>query len=119
MSEDKKRRSELEDLVVDADEGNTDRVLREALRGRIVIDRSSGRILPRQGLTNLSQSDRLIALLLGRHALKRLAIGSGALDARAEELANEGQIPLQTTRELLSRLKKLGVISKSDTGYLV
>jgi len=119
MSRDNKKRSELETLLVDADEGDTDRILREALATRIAIDRTSGKVLPRQGLMTLSQSQRLIILLLARHALKRLGIGSGLIEARAEELANEGQIPLQTTRELLSRLKKQGIFSKTDDGYAV
>jgi hypothetical protein len=119
MNRDEKRRSELESLLVDAEEADTDRILREALGGRIAIDRNSGRVLPRQGLMGLSQSQRLVVLLLARHVLKRLGIGSGVLEADAGELANEGQIPLQTTRELLSRLKKQGIFAKGAAGYLV
>ncbi len=81
------KRSELEALFVDRQEGNMDRALREALEGRVAIEKSSGRLLSKPGLFKLGQGQRLLVLLLARHALARLGLGEGDLELPTEELA--------------------------------
>jgi hypothetical protein len=115
----KQKQSELESLLVENEEGDVDKVLRMTLEGRIAIERSSGLIVSRPGLFKLSQAQRLIVLLLARHASYRLGIPNISLEASAEDLASGAQVPVKNCRELLSRLKASGLISKGTAGYTI
>jgi hypothetical protein len=111
--------SELESLLVENQEGDIDRILREALEGRIAIEGSSGLVVPRPGLFKLSQSQRLVVILLARHAASRLGILNVSLEVPAEDLAGGAQVPVKNCRELLSRLKGIGLIQKGASGYFL
>jgi hypothetical protein len=111
--------SELEGLLVENEEGNVDKLLFEALEGRIAMERSSGRIVPRPGLFKLSQPERLIVLLLARHAAMKLGLPEATLEVAAEQLATDSQIPVKSCREQLSRLKASGLVNKASSGYVL
>lgn len=112
-------KSELEALLVETEEGDIDRRLREALEDRVVFERASGRIIVRPGLLKLSQRQRIVALLMARHVLSRLGIGSGELEVDPTILANEAQVLLKNVREYLSKLKREGKVAKGPKGYSV
>jgi len=119
MTDDVKQKSELEALLVDEQEGDIDKALRHALEGRVALQRGQARVLSRPGLFELQLRDRLMVLLLARHAMKRLGLTEDLHISTAEMLAGEGQIPIQRTREYLSRLKSRGVVEKADGGYVI
>lgn len=119
MSKPERRSVELEGLLVDADEGEVDRRLRAALHGKVVVDRGTGRIIARPALLSLPQGQRLLVLLLARHAVLRLGLGDGEVEVDPESLASESQVNLKTCRELLSKLKAKGLVTKGDRGYKV
>lgn len=114
-----KRRSELEALFVESAEGDVDRVLRGALEGRVSFERATGRMLPRPGLFKLSQRKKIVVLLLARQALNRLEVAGARLEATAEELAGEGQMPAKSCGEQLSRLKASRLVQKGVHGYAI
>lgn len=114
-----KRRSELEALLVDAEEADIDRRLREVLEHRVAVERTSGRIVVRPELLKLSQRQRLLSLLVARHALSRLGLGTGELEVDPAVLASEAQVRLKNVREYLSKLKAEGVVAKGPKGYSV
>jgi|SRR5882672_476821 len=115
--ENSKPKSELEKLLVDTAEGDVDRILLEALSGRVALDKSTGKILPRPGLYKLPQRARLIVLMLARHAVRILTLPSASAEATPEALAAEAQVPVKSCREYLSRLKSSGVVQKGGVGY--
>jgi hypothetical protein len=119
MTDGLKPNSELEALLVDSEEGDVDKALRQALEGRVALQRGQSRALSRPGLFELQLRDRLLLLLLARHAMKRLGLTEGLQASTAEMLASEGQIPVQRAREYLSRLKSRGVVGKTDEGYII
>jgi hypothetical protein len=110
-------KSELEKLLVDTAEGDVDRILLEALNGRVSLDRATGKILPRPGLYKMPQRGRLIVLLLARHAVRILTLPGANTEATPEALAAEAQVPVKSCREYLSRLKSSGVVQKGSVGY--
>jgi hypothetical protein len=112
-----KQKSELEQLLVDTSEGDVDRILLEALSGRVALDKATGHILPRPGLYKLPQRGRLIVLLLARHALRILGLPGASSEAAPETLAAESQVQIKSCREYLSRLKSDGMVTKVDGGY--
>ncbi len=112
-------KSELEALLVEAEEGDVDRRLREAVEGRVAFERATGRIIVRPPLLKLSQRQRILALLMARHVLSRLGLGSRELEVDPTVLANEAQVPLKNVREYLSKLKGEGKVTKGPKGYSV
>jgi hypothetical protein len=111
--------TELEALLVENEEGDVDKLLLEALEGRIAMERGSGRIVPRPGLFKLSQPQRLIVLLLARHAALKLGLPDAKLEVPTEDLASCCQVPVKSCREQLSRMKAGGLINKGSSGYVL
>jgi hypothetical protein len=107
----------LKSLIVDSTGSDTEEVLFKALQNRISFEKTTGRLLPRQGLFELDGRRRLIALFLARQARGRLELPRGAEQANATELASESQMPVKTCREYLSRLKSIGIIERRGNGY--
>src|SRR2546427_2034755 len=110
-------KSELEALIVDNREGEIDRALRQVLEGRVAFEREGGRVLVRSGLYDLPQQQRLLVLLLARHAATRLGLPRAQLAVELATLAEEAQIGIKSCREYLSRLKARRIVQKTTTGY--
>ncbi len=109
----------LEDLLVEEDDQNVDMLLGDVLKGRIAIEKATGRVVPRPGLYRLSEQRRLLLLLLAPHAARKLGHAEAQLELSAEQLASQGQVPIKNCREQLSRLKGQAVISRGSNGYLL
>ncbi len=114
-----KTKNELEGLLVDGQEADVDRTLRRALEGKVAFERGTGRLLVRPGLFNLPQHQRLLALLLARHAMVRLGLSEAHLEADAVTLADEAQVSIKNCREYLSRLKAKRIVEKRPEGYVL
>ena len=111
--------SELESLFADSGEADVDHRLRECLAGKVAIERATGRLLVKPPLFELPQQDRILALMLTRHAIRRLGVPDAQLEADPATLAGEGQVSLKNCREYLSRFKAKRVIEKGNAGYYV
>src|SRR2546428_800015 len=109
--------NELEALFADAEEADVDHRLRECLAGKVAIERATGRLLVKPLLFELPQQDRLLTLLLARHAIRRVGVADAQVEADPTTLAGEGQISLKNCREYLSRFKAKRLIEKGKTGY--
>jgi hypothetical protein len=112
-----KHKSELEGLLVDAQEGDLDRALLAALEGRVALERSGKRLLPRPLLFDLSIRHRLLGLFLAREAMARLDLGEHEAEVEAAVLATESQVPIKTCREYLSRMVSQKLLEKGRQGY--
>ena len=117
--EETKGKSELEALLVDAEESDIDRALKEILEGKLALQRGSSRVLPRPALFALQIRQRILILLLARHAMSLLGLTKGVDSATAESLASEGQFDVKTAREYLSRLKATGLIERTEAGFAI
>lgn len=115
----KRPSNELEALFADSEEADVDHRLRECLAGKVAIERATGRLLVKPPLFELPQQDRILTLLLARHAIRRLGVPDAQLEAEPTTLAGEGQVSLKNCREYLSRFKAKRVIEKGKTGYYV
>lgn len=113
------RKSDLEALVVDSQEGDIEKMLKKALDGRVVFLRGQARVVSRPALFELQLRQRLLALLLARHAMKMLGLTPGVVLVSPQSLASESQIPVQRTREYLSRLKREGLVERTNDGYAI
>lgn len=117
MDRNRKNKSELEALLIDSEEADIDKRLREVLEGKVAFDRTSGRLVVRPGLFALGQRERVLVLLLGRHALVRLGLPDACLEVDPAVLAEQAQVPLKNCREYLSRLKSKRIVEKKARGY--
>lgn len=119
MANETKRRSDLEALLVDGEERDVDRRLREVLDGKVAFERATGRVLVRPRLFRLGERQRLLVLLLARHALVRLGVRGAQLEVDPAVLAEEAQVALKSCREYLSRLKRKRIVEKKPRGYVL
>jgi DNA-binding transcriptional ArsR family regulator len=111
--------SKLRSLIVDSTSSDTEEMLFRALQNRVSFEKTTGKLLPRQGLFELDGKRRLIALFLARQARLHLELPTAPEEASATELASESQMPVKTVREYLSRLKSGGLIERRGDGYVL
>ncbi len=109
---------ELEALFVDDSEQAIDSVLRSCLEPIIGFTRE-GKLVTKAPFLKLSDSARILAVLLARQAMSRLRLHGARSEATAEELASDCAIPTKSCREYLSRFKTRRLLEKSEAGYFV
>jgi hypothetical protein len=113
-----KKKSVLEDLFLDEDKV-TDELVKELLTPYVGLSKTEDKIVAKSEFTELPQPRRLLLYLLSRHAMVRLQIPNASLAASAEKVAESCLVPVKASREILSKLKAAGFLSKNKDGYFI
>lgn len=111
-------RSILEDLLVDEDK-LTDELVKNSLAPHLGLSKSSDQIVPKPGFSELPQPTRILLYLVSRYAATKLKLPGASLSASVDKISENCMIPIKSCREILSRLKGTGLISKDQGGYLI
>ena len=114
----KKAVSELESLFVEESEPALDSLLFSALEPFAGLTRQ-GAVVTKAAFLKLSVSSRILVVLLARLAAVRLRVADSKPDATPENLSSECMAPLKTCREMLSRMKKHRLLTKTANGYAI
>lgn len=113
-----KKRSVLEDLLVDEDKV-ADELMKELLSPYVGLSRTEDKIVPKSEFTELPQPKKVLLYLLSRHAMVKLQVLGASLATKPDKVAESCFLPLKTTREILSKLKADGFLAKNKDGYLI
>jgi hypothetical protein len=106
----------LLDLVVDASEVDRERIA-QALRGIIAIDKS-GQVIPAQGFSKLTASQRILAFLLGRKVA--VLLGMAEIEAIGPTaLASRSGMAEGTVYPTVRTLQKSRLVSQEEDGAYV
>jgi hypothetical protein len=96
-----------------------DGLLLERIEPLLSLSRGSDRVMAKPELLGLPNQKKILAYLLARHAMVRLGVPGVGLEADAQKISENLMIPIQRTREELSRMKTSGILEKGEHGYSV
>jgi len=108
----------LQSLLVDEGEQAIDIRLSEALKNFLAFTKE-GRLVTKPEFLKLSHPNRILVVLLGRHAMVRLSLPDSVPEATPEVLEKDCLVPLKSCREYLSRLKTRRMLEKNEKGYYI
>lgn len=110
--------SKLDPLFVNEKEADTE-LIAEILGPYLRIGKDTGVIIPNNEFNRTTVKNKLLLYCLGRKAAKLKNILQEDENVKLDLIASAINVPLKTTTETASRLKKKGLLESAKSGYFI